>query len=87
MAYAGGMKFKYHGDEKFTHETIVFLKKALLAMDPAKPFRGPERFAEGDWKYISKVTGNTKDFTGNEKIYHQNKLVFEQHFIGSVIVR
>lgn len=86
MAYAGGMKFAYHGKKEFTHDTFIFLKKALMAMDPKKPFRGPEKFAEVDWKYISKVKGETKDFSGNEKIYHQNKLVFEQNFIGGVIV-
>lgn len=86
MAYAGGMEFEYHGNKNFTHETFVFLKKALMAMDPKKPFRGPEKFAEGDWKYILDVKGDTKDFSGNEKIYHQNKLVFEQNFIGGVII-
>lgn len=86
MAYAGGMKFEYHGDEKLTHETIEFLKKALMEMDPTKPFRGPEKFEDGEWQYISTVSGNTNDFVGNEKIYHQDKLVFEQNFIGGVIV-
>jgi len=86
MAYAGGMEFEYHGDEKLTHETIEFLKKALMKMDPALPFRGPEKFEDGDWQYISTVTGDTKDFIGNEKIYHKNRLVFEQNFIGGIIV-
>lgn len=86
MAYAGGMKFEYHGDEDFTRNTFIFLKKALMAMDPKKPFRGPEKFEYADWRYVSSITGDTKDFTGNEKIYYQNKLVFEQNFIGGVIV-
>lgn len=86
MAYAGGMKFKYHGIKDLTHETFVFLKKALLATDPEKPFRGPEKFKEGEWQYVSKVTGDIKDFTGSEKIYKGDKLVFKQNFIGGIIV-
>lgn len=87
MAYAGGMKFEFHGDKELTHQTFVFLKKALLSMDPEKPFRGPEKFEEGEWKYLSIITGNIKDFTGNEKIYKNEELVFEQNFIGGIIVQ
>lgn len=86
MAYAGGMKFQYHEDDKFAKETFSFLKKALLAMNSKKPFRGPEKFEESDWKYQSKVTGDTMDFSGNERIYYKNKLVFEQNFIGGIVV-
>ncbi|KKQ81503.1 MAG: hypothetical protein UT05_C0015G0012 [Parcubacteria group bacterium GW2011_GWF2_38_76] len=86
MAYAGGMKFQHHGDEELAHETFVFLKKALLAMDPEKPYRGPEHFEEGEWKYISTLEGDIKDFLGNEKIYHEGELLFEQIFIGGIIV-
>ncbi len=87
MAYAGGMKFQYHGNNDITHKTFIFLKKALLAMDEEKPFRGPETFEEGDFKYVSKVTGDTKDFFGNEKIFQKETLVFEQNFIGGIIVK
>lgn len=86
MAYAGGMRFEYHQDHDFTHETIVFLKKALLNMDRGKPYRGPENFAENNWKYISTLAGDIKDFVGNEKIYHKDKVVFEQNFIGGIVV-
>lgn len=86
MAYSGGMSKQYQDDELFTKNTIVFLKKALLKMDPRLPFRGPKEFQYADWKYLSKVKGNTEDFIGNEKIYYQNELVFEQNFIGGIII-
>ena len=86
MAYAGGMKFEYHGNEDVTHKTFVFLKKALLEMDPAKPFRGPEKFSEGEFKYLSSVSGSTENFFGNEKIFLNKELVFEQNFIGGIVV-
>jgi hypothetical protein len=87
MAYAGGMKFKYHGIKDLTHETFVFLKKALLATDPEKPFRGPESFTDGDWEYKSTVSGDIKDFSGTETITYKNKSVFSQNFIGGIIVQ
>lgn len=86
MAYAGGMEFQYHGNAELAHETFTFLKKALLALDPEKPFRGPAEFTEDGWRYISTIEGDVKDFTGNEKIYKGSDLLFEQNFIGGVIV-
>lgn len=96
MAYAGGMKFKYHGKREFSEQTFTFLKKALLAMDPEKPFRGPKMFEEVGlptqrasrpaWKYISTITGDIKDFSGTETILYKNDPVFSQKFIGGVIV-
>lgn len=86
MAYSGGMKEKFHGDEEVTHNTIIFLKKALLAMNPQNPYRGPEFFNEDKWKYVSNLNGDIDDFLGNEKIYFDGELVFEQNFIGGLIV-
>lgn len=86
MAYAGGMKFEYHGNEKITHEVFIFLKKALMVMDPKKPFRGPAKFKDGEFEYVSILKGDIKDFVGNEKILQNGKLVFEQNFIGGIIV-
>jgi len=86
MAYAGGMKFKFHGQRDITKETIIFLKKALMAMDPQKPFRGPAEFIDGEWRYLSILSGDIKDFFGNEKIYKGDKLMFEQNFIGGLVV-
>ena len=86
MAYSGGMKEKYHGDAEFAGETFGFLKKALMAMDRKKPFRGPEKLEEDDYRYESKIVGDIKDFIGKEKIFYKNKIVFEQNFIGGLII-
>lgn len=86
MAYAGGMNFKHHGDEKLTKDTIKFLKKALLKMDPEKPFRGPEYYKEGDFEYHSQLMGDVQDFAGSELINYKGEEVFSQNFIGGVVV-
>jgi hypothetical protein len=86
MSYNGGMKKEYHSDDYFTDETLKFLKEALLAMDKDKPYRGPSNYRRDEWWYISKVKGEIDDLIGNEKIYNNNKLVFEQNFIGGMII-
>lgn len=86
MAYAGGMTFDRHGDTKLDKLIYEFLKNALLAMDPEKPFRGPEHFKENDLAYQSEVTGEIKDFAGNEYIEYKGEIVFSQNFIGGLIV-
>lgn len=86
MAYTGGMKKEWHKDEYFTSETLKFLKEALLAMDKSTPFRGPSSFKRDEWCYLTKVKGDTTDFTGNEKIYNNSNLVFEQNYIGGLII-
>lgn len=86
MAYAGGMTFDKHGDNKLDKLTYTFLRKALLAMDPKMPFRGPEHFEEGDFCYYSELTGDIDDFAGNEYIEFKGEVVFSQNFIGGLIV-
>lgn len=86
MAYSGGMGFKFHGDEELTKKTFTFLKKALLKMDPEKPFRGPELYKEGDFEYQSQVMGDVMDFAGSELINYKGDEVFSQNFIGGIVV-
>lgn len=86
MAYSGGIKPEYQQNEKLTEETFIFLKEALLKMDPEKPYRGPINYKRDEWCYISKVKGDVKDLLGNEKIYFRNDLVFEQNFIGGMVI-
>jgi len=86
MAYSGGMKEKYHKEyDDFVHETFTFLKEALLEMDKDKPYRGPNSYKHDSWHYLSNIKGDITDFIGNEKIFHNNELVFEQNFIGGTI--
>lgn len=86
MAYSGGMMPSYHGDVEMTRMTITFLKKALMAMEKNLPFRGPKLLEEGDWRYESKVNGDVSDFSGVERIYFKNEVVFKQNFIGGLII-
>lgn len=86
MAYSGGMMEKYHGDVKFAKEVFTFLGKALGKVPLSKPFRGPKTLKSGDFKYVSKVSGNIKDFSGVETIFYKGKKVFRQYYIGGLII-
>lgn len=86
MSYAGGMKFEHHNNGELTNQTFKFLKEALLNMTSKKPYRGPSSYKVGEWCYLCKIKGDTENFTGNECIFYQDNLVFEQNIIGGVII-
>jgi len=86
MAYSGGMKPEYHGDVEFAGKVFSFLKKAMLKLKEDIPFRGPKKFKEGDFEYINEIEGDIKNFKGHEKILFKGKEVFNQDYIGGLIV-
>ena len=45
-------------------EIYEFLKKAMLRVSEARPFRGPDNFKEGNFEYIDKSNGDIKMFSG-----------------------
>ena len=84
--YFGGMEPE-HKYDNFAKRTFIFLKKALLKIDPTKPYkRGPKYFKEGDWEYISEVKGDITKFQGEERIFHKGELVFHQRYGGCLIL-
>ena len=88
MAYSGGMLPKYQGmlNILFAKKTFGFLKKALNLVEESKPYRGPEKLEEGDWKYESSVKGDIKRFIGHEKIFFKGEEVFSQDYIGGLVL-
>ena len=63
----------------------TFLKKAMSQVKEDKPFRGPAEYTEGDYKYLDSNQGNIDNFSGNEKIFHKNKLVYKLNYHGCSI--
>lgn len=88
MAYSGGMLPEYQEISNiiFAKKTFTFLKKALSLIEESKPYRGPEELIDGDWKYECSVEGNLKRFKGHEKIFYKNKEIFNQDFIGGIVL-
>ncbi len=63
-----------------------FLKAALQAMPAQAPYRGPERFTEGDYEYRCRWTGSLGDFSGTEEILYRGVRAYKLEFHGGSIV-
>ncbi|MEK6959379.1 MAG: DUF5680 domain-containing protein [archaeon] len=87
MAYSGGMDKRFHCNELFAKQTFGFLKEALKLVKVSAPFRGPKKLKKGDFEYVNSVKGKINSFVGNEKIYYKSKKVFEQDYIGGLIIQ
>ena len=90
MAYSGGMLPKYYGNLVFTKNVYSFLKKALLRVEPERPFRGPRKFEEDKFMYLDESEGDISNFSGTEKILHatlaRTEEVYRQKYIGGFII-
>lgn len=62
-----------------------FLKEALFYVTVEMPFRGPEKYVNGDYTYKCQTSGNFEWFQGYETISFQGKCVYECYFHGGLI--
>ena len=62
-----------------------FLKEALLHVPEDKPFRGPNRYASGDYSYDCDIEGDFEWFQGKEIIRFKGTLIYECYFHGGLI--
>lgn len=62
-----------------------FLKEALLRVPEDKPFRGPEEYADGDYKYQCSIDGDYEWFQGKEIISFKGDIIYECYFHGGLI--
>ena len=62
-----------------------FLKEALLHVPEEKPYRGPEKYENGDYTYSSFVEGEFGWFQGKEAIDYRGERIYECFFHGGMI--
>ena len=62
-----------------------FLKEALLLVPEDKPFRGPEKYTNGDYTYDCKIDGDYKWFNGRETISYKGEEIYECIFHGGLV--
>lgn len=62
-----------------------FLKQVLLAVPKDMPYRGPNVYQNGDYKYHCIVEGEFEWFKGYEEIYFKDKKIYECLFHGGKI--
>jgi len=82
-------KMKYEGkilSDKIPADYIyTFLRKALKQIPSDNPFRGPKELFEKKYKYINNIKGNLKKFSGEEKIFYKDELVYSLTYNGKII--
>lgn len=84
MSYAGGSS----PDVTERAEVLAiyaFLRRALLLVDAARPFRGPADFAEGDFRYRNAVHGDVAGFHGEEQIVRAGRAVYALRYQGGLL--
>ena len=62
-----------------------FLKEALLRVPESMPFRGPERYEDGDYAYSCAAEGDFDWFQGRETISFRGEVIYECFFHGGLI--
>ncbi|MFH0814569.1 MAG: DUF5680 domain-containing protein [Candidatus Falkowbacteria bacterium] len=63
-----------------------FLQEALKKPNADKPFRGPANFRNGDLRYINKMQGTVKNFTGAETIFYKKQQIYQLIYHGGLII-
>ena len=62
-----------------------FLKEALLRVPEDKPFRGPDKYTNGDYEYFCSIDGDFEWFQGRETISYKGEQIYECYFHGGLI--
>lgn len=77
----------YYGKatQRDPNEVFSFLVKALGKVERKKPYRGPEKYAEGSWLYRCMSRGNVNSFWGEEEIFYDEIKVYWLRFHGGQI--
>ena len=75
----------YAGRVTGEHFSGDFLKEALLHVPEDKPYRGPQKYINGDYAYSCDTEGDSDWFQGKETIDYRGKLIYECFFHGGII--
>lgn len=75
----------YAGRVTGEHFSGDFLKEVLYHVPEVKPYRGPEIYTQGDYRYHCKVEGAFVWFQGYEDIFYLDEKIYECYFHGGMI--
>jgi len=79
----------YYGwvEESVTDFNQVYsvLQKALSQIPEDKPFRGPELMTDGDFSYRNTFTGEVDNFSGQEMITRDGRVIYTTKYIGGLV--
>lgn len=73
-------------DEINEKEVYNFLRQALMQKyNDIIPVRGPKNFRNGDWNYQFSANGDLTNFTGQEEIFLNEKIIYRCLVHGGLI--
>ncbi|MBB1091373.1 hypothetical protein HUU61_08715 [Rhodopseudomonas palustris] len=84
MAYSGGAQDDIT-DVATLRAIYAFLRRALAAVDPALPFRGPQFIRDGGLAYENSAVGTLSRFHGLETISCNDRKVYALHYSGGLL--
>lgn len=67
------------------HFSGDFLKEALYHVNAQKPFRGPDIYTKGDYRYHCRTEGGFVWHQGYEEIFYLEERIYECYFHGGSI--
>jgi len=83
MNYYGGVLPGSNEDQIAGMPSV--LKAALREIPLAAPFRGPETFQDGEYRYDNEIHGKVLSFYGAETISMNGQAVYQLHYSGGMI--
>jgi hypothetical protein len=81
------MMLYYDVDSREKEDLVPFLMKALSNLPEDFPARGPKEFREGDYRYENVWQGTIEEFSGEEKIFHNDKQLYYGKYIGGLVAK
>ena len=78
----------YYGwvEEGIDHDMVYkILQNALMKMPAEYPFRGPEKYEEGDYTYLNEWQGDVENYSGKETISDGNSAIYTASYIGGLV--
>ncbi len=83
MSYSGGLCPNI--EPTSADSTYAFLRKALRALPPGLPLRGPSLFEENNKRYTCQCTGSIEQFHGFEAVTEGKASLYELTFSGGLL--
>ena len=83
MVYSGGVGADQPADAMAA--IYAFLRRALQRVEARRPFRGPSRFASGNFEYEDESGGDLVKFAGEERIFQVGRPVYQLTYAGGLI--
>jgi len=68
-----------------TDAVYKILREALSRMPAKYPFRGPKKYKDENFVYENKWKGNLEEYSGEEKITQNKKVVYKANYIGGLV--